>query len=88
MQREMKKTKITIREDWPISIASQVYGSNIDGCAFNISYVVKRNPTLAVEVLRLLSKCRELRNQPVLDNEEKAFAEASDKLNTLMKGLE
>lgn len=78
MQREEpKKTKITVREDWPTSIASEAYGANVGCLAFNLTYIVLRDPMVAVELMEIYELARSLLDKPVLDKNNPEFEKAN-----------
>ena len=56
-----KSTRLLVREDLPTAITSSQRGSNLDVLAFNIGFLLKRRPSLAVEVLRLYEQADEVR---------------------------
>ncbi|MGH3494047.1 MAG: hypothetical protein ACRDRL_28500 [Sciscionella sp.] len=51
-----KVSKLTIRSDFPTSVSSRVHGANLNAIGFNMAFIAKRRPQLAVELMRL---CRE-----------------------------
>jgi hypothetical protein len=89
MQRdEPKKTKITIREDMPTSVASVAYGANVGGMAFNDEFIAHRDPELAIELIKLYEKAWALRDKPPLSNNDPRFTKASDKYIKFIKSKE
>ena len=54
MQRE--RTKITLRSDYPTSMSSTKFGANLDGVAFNLTYL-KKFPDLYKRVIDLYKDC-------------------------------
>ena len=67
MQRE--RTKITVRSDYPTSVASSAFGSNINCMAFNLDYIGKLDPELAKKVTALYEQCIKLKHQPIKEVE-------------------
>lgn len=66
-----KSTKLTIHEDGPTGIASSVYRSNIDAMGFNIVFIAKRNPKLAIEIMKLYDEARQIReDDPMAPDED------------------
>ena len=66
-----------VRSDRPTATASEAYNSKIDVLAFNISFIAKHQPKLAVELLQLYAKARVVtENDPEAPDEDYAlFAE-------------
>lgn len=86
MQREEpKKTKITIREDYPTAVASEAYGANVGGFAFNVIFIAHRNPELAVKVMDLYEKATALKDEPPLEEDDPKFDKATEKFNKMCK---
>lgn len=86
MQREEpKKTKITIREDYPVSFASSVYGANINSIAFNAEFICRRDPELSLKILILSEKAMKLKNKPVLPNDDERFIKVNDKYTKYLR---
>ena len=52
----MPSIKLQVRSDRPTATASQAYNSKVDALAFNISFIAKYQPKLAVELLQLYTK--------------------------------
>lgn len=81
---DSKTTKLNIRQDRPTALSSSAHGSNIDAIGFNISFLARRNPKLAVEVLRLYSDAHEMRQDdpPAPEEDYTLFA---DELTNLQR---
>jgi hypothetical protein len=62
MQRR-KSTRMVLYEDAPTSITSSQGRANLDSVGFNVGFLLRRRPSLAVEVLKLYAKAREVREQ-------------------------
>lgn len=62
MQRE-RSTKITVRENYPVSISSSMYGANLNVLAFNMDYIGRINPWLATQVVDLFKQAKKLRRK-------------------------
>ena len=84
----MPSIKLQVRSDRPTATASQTYNSKVDAPAFNISFIAKYQPKLAVELLQLYAKAHAItENDPEAPGEDYAlFAEevmkmARDKSN-------
>lgn len=56
-----KVTKISIRDDVPTSISSSQHGANLDTMGFNLGFILKRKPGLAVDLFRLYNLARKLK---------------------------
>lgn len=56
----MVQTKITIKEDLATGMSSSFNGANLDGLAFNMSYIVNANPELAKKIMELYEIARGL----------------------------
>lgn len=53
---DLPSIKLQVRSDRPTATASQAYNSKVDALAFNISFIAKYQPKLAVELLQLYTK--------------------------------
>ena len=67
---DKKSTKLTIHEDQPIGIASSAFGSNVDALGFNILFIAARDPKLAVEIMNLYAKARQIQEDDPLAPDE------------------
>lgn len=56
-------TKISVYEDLPTSVSSTAYGANLDCFAFNIGYIGRRSPELAMQLVELYEKCKQLKEK-------------------------
>lgn len=61
MQHGVQRTKITLRSDYPTSVASEAFGANIGGVAFNLNYINERKPELVEKIIKLYEECRKLK---------------------------
>ena len=80
---DMPSIKLQVRSDRPTATASQEYNSTVDALAFDISFIAKYQPKLAVELLQLYAKAHAItENDPEAPDEDYAlFAEAVMKMN-------
>ena len=53
---DMLSIKLQVQSDRPTATASQAYNSKVDALAFNISFIAKYQPKLAIELLQLYAK--------------------------------
>lgn len=53
-------TKLTLRGDMAIAIASSMHGANLDVVGFNLSFIAKRDLPLARKILALYEQARVL----------------------------
>ena len=53
---DLPSIKLQVRSDRPTVTASQAYNSKVYALAFNISFIAKYQPKLAVELLQLYTK--------------------------------
>lgn len=85
---EAKSTKLSIRDDKAVSIASSSHGANINAIGFNVIFIAMRNPKLAVEIMQLFAKAQKIKeDDPKAPDEDFAmFAEEVTK--TLRKNLD
>jgi len=66
--------KLQVRSDRPTATASQAYNSKVDALAFNISFIAKYQPKLAVELLQLYANARVItENDPEAPGEDYAL---------------
>lgn len=78
---DSKTTKLGIRSDYPTSISSTMHGANIGAVGFNIDFIVRRRPQLAVELLRLYGEASDLTaDMPVAPDEDFLAADVSFQL--------
>lgn len=52
----VKTTKIKIKENFPLSYSSTMYGANLNGVAINMDYIARNYHELAREILELIDK--------------------------------
>jgi hypothetical protein len=72
-----QKTKLTVRSDFATGEASSHYGANLDAIAFNVSFIARRRPRLAVELLNLWREATTVKaSDPSAAPEDFAVAEA------------
>lgn len=76
---EQKMTQIQLKDTSPTGISSRAEGANIDGLAFNITFIASRNPMLAVELLKLYEKAHVIK-QDDSPHPDEDFATALDNL--------
>ena len=79
---DLPSIKLQVRSDHPTATASQAYNSKVDALAFNIPFIAKYQPKLAIELLRLYAKAHAItENDPEAPDEDYAlFAEAVMKM--------
>ena len=79
---DVPSIKLQVRSDRPTATASQAYNSNVDALAFNISFIAKYQPKLAIELLQLYARAYTItENDPEAPDEDYAlFAEAVMKM--------
>jgi hypothetical protein len=66
--------KLQVRSDRPTATASQAYNSKVDALAFNISFIAKYQPKLAIELLQLYARARVItENDPEAPDEDYAL---------------
>ena len=68
MQDESPKvSKIKVRSDWPVGMSSTDHGANLNAVAFNLQFIMERNPQLAMEIIEQFRQARALRpDDPVI----------------------
>ena len=79
---DVPSIKLQVRSDRPTATASQAYNSKVDALAFNISFIAKYKPKLAIELLQLYARAYTItENDPEAPDEDYAlFAEAVMKM--------
>lgn len=55
-----KATKITLYEDRTTGISSSLKGANIDGIAFNVMLIARKDSDLAIKLLGLYELAKQL----------------------------
>ncbi len=58
-----KVTKLAICEDMPTAITSSQGWANLDTVGFNIGFLLRRRPLLAIEVLKLYDQAYSVREE-------------------------
>lgn len=81
---DAKSTKLNIREDRPTALASSAFGSNVDAIGFNLLFLAARNPKLAVEILKLYARARQVQagDPPAPDEDYALFADELRKMQS------
>lgn len=79
---DLPSIKLQVRSDRPTATASQAYNSKVDALDFNISFIAKYQPKLAVELLQLYANAHAItENDPEAPDEDYAlFAETVMKM--------
>lgn len=54
-------TKISVYEDFPTSVSSTAFGANLNCLAFNMGFIVDKNPDLAKQLIELYKQCKKLK---------------------------
>lgn len=79
-----KVTRMILRDDMPASITSSQRGANLDAVAFNIEFLLRRRPSLAVEAMKLFDQARRLHAEdPKAPDED--FRSANEKWERFIK---
>lgn len=55
-----RTTQLQIREDRPTVIASAAHGSADDVLGFNITFIARKNPKIALELMRLYGEAHNI----------------------------
>ncbi|HEX3782718.1 MAG TPA: hypothetical protein VHX38_23880 [Pseudonocardiaceae bacterium] len=78
MQYELPKvSKLAIRSDYPTAVSSTQYGANLDAYGFNAEFIARRDPALAVKLVKLWHQANNLSSEaPLVPGEDYALAEA------------
>lgn len=53
-------TKLTMRPEFPVSVASTLYGANMNCVAFNLDFINNVDPSLAKEIVKIFEICKRL----------------------------
>lgn len=69
--QQRKATRIALYEDEPVSIASSQIRANLDTVGFNVGFLLRRRPLLAIEVLKLYDQARRVRAEDPAAPEER-----------------
>lgn len=79
---DLPSIELQVRSDRPTATASQAYNSKVDALAFNISFIAKYQPKLAVELLQLYAKAHAITesDSEAPDEDYALFAEAVMKM--------
>lgn len=54
-------SKLTIKADKATGITSSTHGSRVDAVGFNVAFILQKNPTLAVNILKLYKEASEIK---------------------------
>lgn len=81
---ESKSSQIKVNQDAPTGISSLVHGANVDAVAFNISFIANKNPTLALQIMKLYNEAHQISpgDSPY---PEEDFTAANDELKGFFK---
>ena len=79
-------TKVTIREDKPVALASSAKGANLTAVGFNIEFLIRRRPSLAIEIARLFDQARQLHEDDPQAPEED-FRAANEEWSRLVEAM-
>lgn len=75
-------THIKINQDEAARVSSTAQGANINAIVFNIDFIASKNPTLALELMKLYEKARTISlDDPQYPDED--YRAALDKLKDL-----
>jgi hypothetical protein len=78
-----KSTKITIKENKAVGVASPRHGSNVAVAAFNIGFIAHKKPLLAIKIMEMYKEASKIsENDPEAADED--YKLAQDKLVDLM----
>ena len=61
--RQRKATRMVLHDDMAASITSSQRRANLDAVGFNIGFLLRRRPSLAVEVLKLYDQAHRVREE-------------------------
>ena len=74
--KPIQKTTLAVRSDCAVAIASKRHGANVAALGLNIEFIARRNPLLAVDLLRLWKWASALRaDDAQVHDEDYALAE-------------
>jgi phosphate uptake regulator len=81
---KITRTSLSVREDRPTSISSQLKNANISALGFNIVLIALKQPVLAIKIMELYNEARkiDIDDPAALDEDYKL---ALEKLAELMK---
>lgn len=78
---ELNTTKLTMRSDHAVAIASSRRGANLDAIGFNLNFIAHRRPALAIDLLRLYREAGQVKaSDPPAADEDFLAAEADFQL--------
>lgn len=78
-----KETRIKLGSEDAARVASTGHSANINAVAFNIDLIVSKNPTLALQIMELYLKARDIKpDDPQYPEED--YAAALEKLKGLL----
>jgi hypothetical protein len=60
---QRKSTRVVLREDLPTAITSSRIRANLDTVGFNIGFLLRRRPLLAIEILKLYDQAFSVREE-------------------------
>jgi hypothetical protein len=79
-----EESHITIKSDNPVTITSTALGANVNALVFNIDLIVRKNPNLAIEIMKLYEQGKVINvDDPAKPEED--FALALEQLSNLFK---
>lgn len=57
---EPKSSELKVNGDKPTGISSSAHGANVNALAFNIDFIASKNPTLALQIMKIYSEARKI----------------------------
>lgn len=86
MQRDRKKTKLTVYAEEPAGICSSLNGANVSVIGFNMDYIVQYNQELALMLIKLYREVMGYVEKPTLipKNDSRSHKKLMNELTELI----
>ena len=76
------ESRLTIKSGNPTALTSSAMGANVNALAFNIDLIARKNPNLAIEIMKLYEQAKNIHPDDPAKPEED-FALAFEQLRNL-----
>ena len=66
----MSKSGSRVSDDEPTRLTSKVHGANLDTIIFNIDLIARKDPNLAVQIMQMYGRAKDIKPSDVAAPEE------------------
>lgn len=83
-EQDSKQIHILIKDNAPTGVTSTAYDANVDAVGFNINFILSKNPTLALAIMKLYKEAHAITPDDPSHPEED-YSSALSKIKDLLK---